>query len=118
MGLCHSCSGGITVYVLRSIVMRCCRQRARQQAPAAAASQTSTAQRAELQRSSPRATRNRCAGLQVWELLDRVRDLLADRNTELLCEVHEHYTMQKRLAENGFWVYDFCLPMLCLQARL
>ena len=32
--------------------------------------------------------------------------------------MHEHYTMQKRLAENGYWVYDFCLPMLCLQARL
>ena len=54
---------------------------------------------------------------EVWELLDRVKATLADRDTELLCEVHEHYTMQKRLAEGGFWVYDFALPMLTLQAR-
>lgn len=53
----------------------------------------------------------------VWELLDRVKRTLADRHTELLCEVHEHYTMQKRLSEQGLWVYDFALPMLTLQVR-
>jgi hypothetical protein len=25
--------------------------------------------------------------------------------------------MQKRLSEQGFWVYDFALPMLTLQVR-
>jgi sucrose phosphorylase len=34
----------------------------------------------------------------------------------LLPEVHEHYTMQQRIAEHGYYVYDFALPMLLLQA--
>jgi hypothetical protein len=46
-----------------------------------------------------------------------VKSILADRDTEVLAEVHEHYTMQKRLAEHGLWVYDFALPMLTLQVR-
>ena len=54
---------------------------------------------------------------EVWDLLDRLKNLLAAKNTECLCEVHEHYTMQKRLSEQGFWVYDFALPMLTLQVR-
>jgi hypothetical protein len=53
---------------------------------------------------------------EVWDVLDHVKATLADRNTEVLAEVHEHYTMQKRLAESGLWVYDFALPMLTLQA--
>lgn len=55
---------------------------------------------------------------EVWELLDRIKGTLAQQKTELLAEVHEHFTMQKRLAEHGLWVYDFALPMLTLQARL
>ena len=51
------------------------------------------------------------------ELLDTVRDILGCRDTELLCEVHEHYMLQKKLAEKGLWVYDFALPMLCIQVR-
>ena len=27
---------------------------------------------------------------------------------------HEHYTLQLKLAERGYWVYDFALPMLLL----
>lgn len=56
--------------------------------------------------------------LQVWELLDRCNAMLKKRGTELLCEVHEHFSMQKTLAEKGFWVYDFALPMLTLQVRI
>jgi sucrose phosphorylase len=54
---------------------------------------------------------------EIWELLDRVKANLEGTKTELLCEVHEHYALQKLLAEKGLWVYDFALPMLCLQAR-
>lgn len=43
--------------------------------------------------------------------------MLSKRGTELLCEVHEHFSMQKNLAERGFWVYDFALPMLTLQVQ-
>jgi sucrose phosphorylase len=34
---------------------------------------------------------------------------------ELLCEVHDHFTVQKRLADKGYWAYDFALPLLVIQ---
>jgi sucrose phosphorylase len=52
----------------------------------------------------------------VWEILDFIRSVVAPYEVELLPEVHEHYTYQMKLAEKGFWVYDFALPMLTLQA--
>jgi len=33
---------------------------------------------------------------------------------EVLPEVHAHYSIQFKLAEHGYWVYDFILPMLIL----
>ncbi len=51
---------------------------------------------------------------EVWELLDWVRDLLAPHGVEVLPEIHEHYSIQQKLAEHGYWVYDFALPMLLL----
>ena len=35
---------------------------------------------------------------------------------ELLPELHAHYSIQYRLAEHGYWVYDFVLPVLILHA--
>lgn len=34
----------------------------------------------------------------------------------LLCEVHEDYGLNLRLAKHGYWVYDFALPLLILHA--
>jgi sucrose phosphorylase len=51
---------------------------------------------------------------EVWELLEWVRDLLAQRGVEVLPEIHEHYSIQQKLAEHGYWVYDFALPMILL----
>ena len=34
----------------------------------------------------------------------------------LLCEVHEEYATNIALAMNGYWVYDFALPLLILHA--
>ena len=53
---------------------------------------------------------------QVWELLAQVEDILTPWGVALLPEIHEHYTMQLKLAERGYWVYDFALPMLLLNA--
>ncbi len=50
----------------------------------------------------------------VWELLDFVRSILNPYGVELLPEIHEHYSMQMKLAEKGYWVYDFALPMILL----
>lgn len=51
---------------------------------------------------------------EVWELLEFTRDVLAPYGVEILPEIHEHYTLQLKLAERGYWVYDFALPMLLL----
>ena len=34
----------------------------------------------------------------------------------LLCEVHEEYQTNIKLAQRGYWVYDFSLPLLILHA--
>jgi sucrose phosphorylase len=53
---------------------------------------------------------------ETWDLLDQVHTILAPYGVEILPEVHEHYTIQLKLAEKGYWVYDFALPMLLLHA--
>lgn len=50
----------------------------------------------------------------VWELLDYIKSILKPYGVEILPEVHEHYSIQLKLAEKGYWVYDFALPMLLL----
>ncbi|MBU3198376.1 sucrose phosphorylase [Clostridium estertheticum] len=52
----------------------------------------------------------------TWELLDFVRKILKPLNVEILPEIHEHYSIQMKLEENGYWVYDFAVPMLLLQS--
>ncbi|PXV91533.1 sucrose phosphorylase [Lachnotalea glycerini] len=53
---------------------------------------------------------------EVWELLKQCQDVIAKYQVELLPEIHEHYTMQKRIEEKGYYVYDFALPMLLINA--
>lgn len=53
---------------------------------------------------------------EVWELLEFARELLKPLNVEILPEIHEHYTIQLKLAGKGYWIYDFALPMLMLHA--
>lgn len=53
---------------------------------------------------------------EVWELLDRCADVLKEEGAEILPEIHEHYTMQQRISQKGYYVYDFALPMLLLHA--
>ncbi|KAA3612590.1 MAG: sucrose phosphorylase [Calditrichaeota bacterium] len=53
---------------------------------------------------------------EVWELLDFARNIVEPLGVELLPEIHEHYSIQMKLAEKGYWVYDFALPMLVLHA--
>ena len=53
---------------------------------------------------------------ELWHILDRARDVLAPSGVSILPEMHEHYTLQLKLAEHAYWVYDFALPMLLLHA--
>lgn len=53
---------------------------------------------------------------KVWEILKRCYDVLQPYNVEILPEIHEHFSIQEKLARNGYPVYDFALPMLVLHA--
>lgn len=52
----------------------------------------------------------------IWELLYDIEKITKAYDVEILPEIHEHYTIQMKIAEKGFWVYDFALPMLVLHA--
>jgi sucrose phosphorylase len=51
---------------------------------------------------------------EVWDLLKWLKHYVAPFGTQILPEVHERHTYQQRLAEKGYWAYDFALPMLVL----
>lgn len=51
---------------------------------------------------------------EIWELLDYVRDITKAKGCELLPEIHEHYTIQAKITEHDYFVYDFALPMVVL----
>jgi sucrose phosphorylase len=53
---------------------------------------------------------------QIWEMLGHIKKILSPYQVEILPEMHEHYTLQLKLAEKGYWIYDFALPMLLLHA--
>lgn len=55
---------------------------------------------------------------QMWELLYEIQRTVQPYDVDILPEIHEHYTIQMKIAEKGFWVYDFALPMLVLNALL
>lgn len=52
----------------------------------------------------------------IWELLHEVEDIVKAYEVEILPEIHEHYSIQMKIAEKGFWIYDFALPVLVLNA--
>ena len=52
----------------------------------------------------------------VWELLAEVTDVLSPTGVTILPEIHEHYTIPFKIAEKGYFVYDFALPMLLLNS--
>ncbi len=53
---------------------------------------------------------------EIYDFLDWIMELARSLGMELLPEVHSHYTIQFKLAERGFWIYDFILPYTILDA--
>ncbi|DBA93715.1 TPA: hypothetical protein ACH3X3_013784 [Trebouxia sp. C0006] len=53
---------------------------------------------------------------EVWELLKDLEEAAKEHDTGLLCEVHEEYETNIKLAKEGYFVYDFALPLLLLHA--
>ncbi len=53
---------------------------------------------------------------EIYEYLDYIMEIANSLGMELLPEVHSHYSIQCKLAEHGFWIYDFILPYTILDA--
>ena len=51
---------------------------------------------------------------EIWELLDEVRKEATEYEIELLPEIHEHYSIQMKIAAHDYYIYDFALPMITL----
>lgn len=52
----------------------------------------------------------------VWEFLGDCERITKSYQVTILPEIHEHYTMQNRIAEKDYYVYDFAMPMLLINA--
>ncbi len=55
---------------------------------------------------------------QIHEFLDWITELANALGIELLPEVHAHHSIQRKLAEQGHWIYDFILPYRILESLL
>lgn len=53
---------------------------------------------------------------EIYDFLDWIATAAKELNLLLLPEVHSHYSIQQKLAERGFWIYDFILPYRILEA--
>ncbi|OJF92771.1 sucrose phosphorylase [Alkalibacterium sp. 20] len=51
---------------------------------------------------------------EIWELLDEVKSEAAKYQIEVLPEIHEHYSIQMKIADHDYYIYDFALPMVVL----
>ncbi|QTH43845.1 sucrose phosphorylase [Cohnella sp. LGH] len=52
---------------------------------------------------------------EIWDFLEWISVLANSMDIELLPEVHAHYEIQYKLAERGYWIYDFILPYRVLE---
>ena len=55
---------------------------------------------------------------EVWQILERLREVAQRHGVELLPEVHDHPSFQHAIARRGMWAYGFALPPLLLYALL
>lgn len=53
---------------------------------------------------------------ELYEFLDCLHTFAASIGLDLLPEVHAPFPTQMKLAQHGYWVYDFVLPLLVLHA--
>lgn len=51
---------------------------------------------------------------ETFEFIDSLRQSAAERNIDVLVEIHSHFRTQIDIAERVSWVYDFALPPLVL----
>jgi sucrose phosphorylase len=49
---------------------------------------------------------------EIWKLLRSIETIVKPYGAE----IHEHFSIQHEIAREGFWVYDFALPVMVLHA--
>jgi len=55
---------------------------------------------------------------EIFEFLAWINALAQLLDIELLPEVHSHYTIQYKLSNKGYWIYDFILPYVVLETLI
>ena len=53
---------------------------------------------------------------EIYEFLEWISNISQSLDIELLPEIHAEYETQLRLAQKGYWIYDFILPYTILDA--
>ena len=53
---------------------------------------------------------------EIYDVIDWLVATAAEYELVVLPEIHDHYATHRRLAERGYWTYDFVLPGLLLHA--
>ncbi len=51
---------------------------------------------------------------EIYQFMEWITTLANEYGLTLLPEVHAHYALNRKLAERGYWIYDFILPGLVL----
>lgn len=51
---------------------------------------------------------------EMWNMMERVQGILDEKGIPMLPEIHDHYTVQLKIAAHGYAVYDFVLPVMVL----
>ena len=55
---------------------------------------------------------------EIYQFLDWLKEIADSFDIELLPELHADFSTQLRLSEKGYWIYDFILPYMVLEALI
>jgi sucrose 6(F)-phosphate phosphorylase len=55
---------------------------------------------------------------EIYRFLDWLKGIADSFDIELLPELHADFSAQLRLSEKGYWIYDFILPYMVLEALI
>ena len=55
---------------------------------------------------------------EIYKFMDWIKSLAGKFGMEVLLEVHAHREIQNKLADMGYWIYDFILPYLVLESLI
>jgi sucrose phosphorylase len=55
---------------------------------------------------------------EIYQFLEWLKSIADSLGIELLPELHADFSSQLRLSEKGYWIYDFILPYMVLDALL